>query len=150
MSVNRNNRRGQAILEGALVSLVFLVLFIGILDVSLVLFVHQSLVERARSAVRYGVVNAYDADAIENMVLYGQPTTPGLEEDDGDDGGGGTASGFLGLTSGMVSVSRLDATFNEDRIVVTISNYPFTFFTPFIAGVYQAKPIVATLPYEGV
>ena len=50
----------------------------------------------------------------------------------------------------MVSVSRQDATFNEDRIVVTISNYPFTFFTPLIAGVYQAKPIVAALPYEGV
>ena len=145
MAANKNNRRGQALLEGALVTLVFLVLFIGIFDVSQVLFVHQSLVERARNAVRYGVVRPYDADAIQNMVLYGQPGTLGEEEDDE-----GPARGFLGLTASMVSVSRQDATFNEDRIVVTISNYPFTFFTPFIAGIYQAKPIVASLPYEGV
>ena len=143
MATNHKSCRGQALLEGALVTLVFLVLFIGIFDVGQVLFVHQSLVERARDAVRYGVVRPYDADAIQNMVVYGQPGAPGEVN-------GTPAPGFLGLSASMVSVSRQDATFNEDRIVVAIRNYPFTFFTPFIAGVYQARPIVAALPYEGL
>ena len=149
--MRRNNKKlkGQALLEAALTSFVFLVLFIGVLDVSQVLFVHQSLTERVRNAVRYGVVRPYDPVAIENMVLYNQPIA--LSESNGDDEEDAEpAPGFLGLTPSMVTVNRLDATFNEDRIVVSINNYPFTFFTPLIAGIYQARPIVASLPYEGV
>ena len=138
MTRNYGNRRGQALLESALVTLVFLVLLIGVLDVCQVLFVHQTLVERSRNAVRYGAVRPYDADAIRNMVLYNQLTAPGEQ-----------APGVFGLTPSMVSVSRLDATLHEDRIVVAITDYPFDFFSPFIAGAVRGKPIVATMPYEG-
>ena len=50
----------------------------------------------------------------------------------------------------MITVTRQDATFSSDRIVVTVSGYPFTFFTPFIAAVHSGKPIRATIPYEGL
>ena len=111
---------------------------------------HHSLTERVRNATRYGVVRPYDPDAIRNMVLYNQPTAV-TEENEGFDGDDPEpAPGFMGLTPSMVTVSRQDATFNEDRIIVIIDNYPFRFFTPFISGVYQARPIVASLPYEGV
>jgi len=141
MLVKSRKERGQALIESALTTFVFLVLLIGVIDVGQVLYVHQSIVERVRSAVRYGVVHDFDADAIRNVVLYDQAAAP-------DAGDGVEPGGFLGMTSDMVSVVREDATFNEDRIIVTVNGYPFTFFTPFIAGVYQGKPISASMPYE--
>jgi Flp pilus assembly protein TadG len=138
----RRGRRGQALLEGALVTLVFVVLLIGVLDIGQFLFVHQTLVERGRNALRYGVVRPFDANAIRNMVLYNQPTAPAS--------GGQTVPGVFGLTPAMVTVTRQDATWNEDRIVLTISDYPFRFFTPLIAGIARGKPITVSLPYEAM
>ena len=144
-------RRGQALVESALVTLAFVVVLIGIVDVGQVLFVHQTMVERSRSAVRYGAVRPYDATAIENMFLYDRPTAPveenGDESDDGDRED--PAPGLFGMDASMVTVNRYDVNTNEDRITLTITNYPFSFFTPFIAGEYVGKPIVTTIPYEG-
>lgn len=143
MTRMKNRReRGQALIESALTTFVFLVLLIGVIDVGQVLYVHQSIVERVRSAVRYGAVRPFDAEAIKNMVLYDQSTVPDTGDDDV------VPEGFLRMNSEMVSVVRQDATFKEDRIVVTVDGYPFTFFIPFIAGVYQGKPISASMPYE--
>lgn len=139
MISQRGRRRGQALLESALVTLVFVVLLVGVIDVGQFLFVHQTLVERGRNALRYGVVRPFDANAIRNMVLYNQPSGPS---------GGQAVPGIFGLTPSMVSVTRQDATFNEDRIVVTISDYPFRFLTPLIAGLARGKPITVSLPYE--
>ncbi len=132
-----SSRRGQALIEGALTILVFLALLLGILDIGQVLFIHQTLTERARNAARYGVVRVYDASAIRNVVLYDQPTIPQ-----------GKTSGIFGLTSSMVSVQRFNEGTTDDRLIVTVSNYPFQFFNPFVAGVYRGKPITASLPYE--
>jgi len=140
--MRRRKERGQALLESALTTFVFLILLIGVIDVGQVLYVHQSMVERVRAAARYGAVRAFDADAIRNMVLYDQATEPDTGDPDVE------PQGFLGMTSDMVSVVRDDATFNEDRITVTVDGYPFTFFTPFIAGVYEGKAVTACLPYE--
>jgi hypothetical protein len=135
MSRNKSARRqGQAVIEGALVTLTLAAVLIGILDLGQVLFIHQTFVSRARSAVRHGVVNACDESAIRNMVLYGQPTA-------------GPTTVF-GLTAGMVSVARTDVGTNEQRIVVTISGYPYHFFSPWIGGVFTGRSIVASLPLE--
>lgn len=122
-------------LEGALVTLILAAVLIGIFDLGLVLFIHQTFVARVRSAVRYAVVNTYDVTAITNMVLYGHPTA-------------GTAGGMFNLTAGMVSVSRQDAGTSEQRIVVMISGYPYRFFSPWIGGVMTGRPIIASLPLE--
>lgn len=136
MSTNNSPRkRGQAIVEGALVTLVLAAVLIGIFDLGLVLFIHQTFATRVRSAVRYAVVNnPYDETAIKNMVLYGQPTT-------------GT-SGAFGLTAAMVFVTEPDVITNDQRIVVTISGYPYRFFSPWIGGAFNGRSISASLPLE--
>ena len=48
------------------------------IDCGQVLVAHQSLVERVRSAVRWGVVRPWDGtgDQIANLILYNQPDEP--------------------------------------------------------------------------
>jgi hypothetical protein len=135
MSRNKRARRqGQAAIEGALVTLTLAALLIGIFDLGQVLFIHQTFVSRARGAVRYGVVGAWDETAVRNMVLYGQPT-PG-------------PSTIFGLTPDMVSVTRSGVGTGEQRLVVAISSYPYRFFSPWIGGVFTGRSIVASLPLE--
>jgi hypothetical protein len=136
--MRRNKRRGQATLEGALVLLLFLGILIGILDVAQVLFVHQAFTERARNALRYAAVRPFNATEAQNLVLYNQTAAP-----DGNPGG------YLGLTRSMVNVERRGAGTGDDRVVVTISGYPFEFFSFYIAGRATGKPIIASMPYEG-
>jgi len=132
---SRDRQKGQAALEGALVTLVFLATLIGIFDLGQVLFVRQTFTARVRSAARYAVVNTYDAAAIRNMVLYGQPTA-------------GSGSGVFGLTAGMVQVSQVDPKTSAARIVVTISNYPYRLFSPWIGRAFTGRPITASFPIE--
>jgi len=141
-----NSRRGQALVESALVTLVFVVVLIGVMDMGQVMFVHQTMTERSRNAVRYGAVRPYNPVAIRNMFLYDQPTVPGEELPDGDQS---LVPGLFDLDASMVQVARMDADTAEDRIVLTIANYPFRLFTPFIAGSHQGRPIVTTMPHEG-
>lgn len=136
---NRKRRqKGQAMVESALVLLVVLAMIIGVLDFGQVVFIHQALTERVRSAARWGGINYTDPTGTRNMVLYGQPTVPA------------DTNGYLGLTAAMVSVTRpaADQDTNEDRIVVQIVNYPFRFFSPWIARQYTARTITATAPVE--
>ena len=65
-------QRGQSLIEGTFVLLVFFSLLIGVVDCGQVLFAHQSLVERVRSAVRWGSLHPYDGsgDQVANMILY--------------------------------------------------------------------------------
>jgi hypothetical protein len=70
------------------------------------------------------------------MVLYGAATPP--------DG----ATPSFNLTSSMVQVSRFDAKAAEDRVVITVANYPVEFFSPFIARRVTGKPIVGVQSME--
>ena len=121
--------------ETSLVLIVFLMLLIGIADVGQMLFMHVSLVERVREGLRYGVIT-YDTTAIKNIVVYGTASPP--------DG----ATPSFNLTTSMVNVSRMDAKAPEDRIVITVSNYPIQWFTPYIATKTTGKPIVEAQAME--
>lgn len=131
------DRRGQSVVESAFVLLVLLTTLIGIFDLGQVLFIHQSFVERVRHAARYAVVNSYDPVAFKNMVLYRQTTVPA-----------GQTSGIFGLTPDTVSITHSGAGTNDDRIVVSITSYPYRFFTPLIAGVFVGRNITVSLPSE--
>ncbi len=135
---SKRKRRGSTLVEAALVLMTLLATIIGILDFGQVMFFHQGLVNRARAAARYGAVNFQNIDGIRNMVLYNSPNAP---EDE-------TTQPFLGLTADNVVVTRESLDSNEERIVVRIQNYPFRFFSPWIAGLYRGKPIIATAPTE--
>ena len=97
-SGRRKTSRGSAMVEMSLIGIVFFVILIGIVDFGQFLFLQQAMVERARSAARWGAVtDPTNSAAIRNMVLYLQSSAPP----------GGTAS--FGLTADMVSVSTADA-----------------------------------------
>ncbi len=136
----RNRRRGQSLIESALILVGAISTIIAILDFSQLLFTHQLLVERTRAALRWGMINKWDGtgDKIASMVLYGKPT-------------GGTGAGALGLTRSNVRVTLTPGTVdnpNDARLTVAIVNYDYRFFTPFIAGKFRNNyAVVESSPY---
>src|SRR5580700_1799343 len=76
--VSKRSSRGQSLVEATLVLLVFFALLLGVVDCGQVLWSHQALQERVRSAVRWGTMHPYDGTGsqIANLVLYGQPSEP--------------------------------------------------------------------------
>jgi hypothetical protein len=72
--MRRHSQRGQSMVEATFVLLVFFTLLLGVIDCGQVLFAHQSLVERVRTAVRWGVVHPWNgSEPVVNLVLYNQP-----------------------------------------------------------------------------
>ena len=135
----RRTQRGQALVEAALTLMVFITLMIGTADFGRLLFYHQSLSERVRAAARYGAVRdfVYPGDEIKNVAVYGTPT-PAKN----------APIMVPNLTTDLVTVNLVAEGTDAARIRVTISNYPFNFFTPWIAKKAKARPITADVPYE--
>ena len=129
-------RRGSTLVEGAIVLLVFLVVFVGILDMGQVLFFHHFLNDRVRAGARYAVVHAYDPTTIRNVVAYNSPSAP--------DGG----SGLFGLTPSMVRVNRYDIGTPNERIQVSISTYTMHFLSPWLRADFSPGPFSAAMPME--
>lgn len=131
-------QRGSAMLEAALVITVFMVMLIAIFDISMYLFLNQSVKERCRQALREGVVQAYDATAIENVVLYGDSEEPA-----------GVDPSF-NLERSMIDVERLDAGTSEDRVTLTVSGYEYRLLTPTLTGRPLQTRFRTSAPYEGI
>ena len=144
-------QRGQALVESVLTLTAFLAIFLGMIEVGEILYIHQTLAERTRSAVRWGAVNAWDntnsPTEITNMVLYGT-STPDQ-----------SATPIFGLTASNVNVTRPQPDYSAaDRIVVSVSGYTLTFFTNAMVqmsgGSHSANAqftgltIQESLPYE--
>ena len=110
--------------EATLVLLVFFTLLLGVIDCGQVLFAHQSLVERVRAAVRWGVVHPWDsADPIVNLVLYNQTDAPR-----------GDTPAFLGMQRENVVVRHVAPSERPDdeTLSVTIVNFRPQFFSPMV------------------
>src|SRR5262245_18559948 len=110
ISQRRQQRsRGGVFVESALIFIVFTVMLMGAFDFAQFLFIHQALVDRSRSAARWGAVtDPSNTTAIQNMVLYNQTTAPI-----------GSSIGVFGLTSDMVSVSTQGSGTDDYRLIVT-------------------------------
>src|SRR5260370_10773791 len=142
----RRNCRGNAMLEAAFIFIVFAAMLIGAFDFGQYLFVHQALIERARSAVRWGSLNnPRDHTAVTNMVLYNQSSTPPS----------GTASYFnltagstdaQGNNTGNVFVTDPDSATDSYRLNVQISGYSYQMLSPYITGTYTGIPITVSVP----
>jgi Flp pilus assembly protein TadG len=133
----REHRRGSAMIESALVLGAFLFLIIGTLDIGRLMFMHQTLTERARSAVRWGASRTYDETGIRNMILYNSSTTSA------------DSRAIFGLGTSNVTVSRLLGTGgNPDRIRVRITGWTYRFLAPYIAGSVVAPDIVTAMTME--
>jgi Flp pilus assembly protein TadG len=122
--------------EAALLSIIFFTLLVGAFDFGQFLFVHQALVERARSAARWGAVTGgTDLTGVQNMVLYNQSTAPA----------NGTST-YFGLTTSMVSVTNTDAHTDNYLLTVKITNFPYKMVSPYVTGSYTGPPIVVSVP----
>jgi Flp pilus assembly protein TadG len=132
----RRRQKGQSLIESALLSIIFFSLLIGAFDFGQFLFIHQALVERARSAARWGMIDgATNLDSIRNMVLYNQSSTPSS----------GT-TGYFNLTSSMVTVTSTDANTDDWLLTIKIDNYPYSILSPYISGTYYGPGIVVAVP----
>ena len=137
-SLRTRARRGSYFVEAALVITVGLFTLIGIVDVGQVLVLHQGIVERVRAGCRWGVVNTFDQTKIKNVVLYNTPNPPN------------GAKPLLGLTADVVSANQYAANTPEWRIIVQVSNYQFRFFSPWLKGLYTARPIMVDMSGESL
>jgi Flp pilus assembly protein TadG len=139
MRLARKNRaeRGSTMVESALTLLTFFLMLIGAIDFGQVMYFHQSLVERARTAVRYGVINPTNTDGIKNMAVYNSVTVTG------------TPPAVLpNLTKAMVDVQNPDANTPNARVVVTISGYPINFLSPYIAQSFNNLAVTVSMSSE--
>jgi Flp pilus assembly protein TadG len=142
-SVKRGRpERGSAVLEGALICSAFFYMLVGILDFGQFLFIHQTLTERARAGVRYGIVNdPTDSTSIQNVVLYGQASggsVPGHAQS--------TDLGIFNVPRSDVIVSATGSATDDYRLTLQIQNYQYTIYSPFIGGAYTGPNILAGLP----
>jgi Flp pilus assembly protein TadG len=128
--------KGAVIIETGLIFIVFAFMLMGAFDFAQFLFIHQALADRARSSARWGAVNdPTNSSAIQNMVLYNQTTVPS-----------GATSGVFGLTSSMVTVTTADSGTDDYRLIVSITNYPYTMISPLIGGTYTGPNISISIP----
>lgn len=131
--------RGQSLVESTLVLLVFFGMLLGVLDCGQVLYAHQALVERVRSAVRWGTMHPYDGtgDQISNLILYDQIVPSG-------------AAAYQALTPANIVVRYQGATPerpDDERLSVAIVNYQSHFFTPWIARtIVSPRPVMISAP----
>jgi Flp pilus assembly protein TadG len=143
--MSNRSEYGQAIVETCLVLFVLLAFFVATVDLGQYLYFHQSLVERARAAARYGAVNPGDRTGIQNVAVYNDPA--------------GTANGATPLlpemTTAMVAVClpgdagcASPATGPDWRVTVTITGYQMTTFNLFLPRSFTNNPITASLPSE--
>jgi len=135
------SERGQTLVEGAFALLVFFSLLFGVVDCGLVLVRHQSLVQRVRGAVRWGVVRPWDGsgEQVQNLILYDQATTPNPAVD-----------GYLGLTRDNVQVSyrpSSPARPDDEALTVAIINYQYRFLSPWITQAFiNPRPVLMSSP----
>jgi len=143
----RPHQKGQALVETGLILFVFVAFFIGTLDFGQYLYFHQSLAERARAALRYGIINTTDRTGIQNMAVYNDPA--------------GTVNGATALipnfTTDMVAVCLPGdagcsdpAATNNSRVTITISGYQMATFNLALPQTFTNKPITVSAPSEAV
>ena len=139
--MRRRSERGQTLVEGALALLVFFSLLFAVVDCGLVLVSHQTLVERVRSAVRWGVVRPWDGtgEQVANLILYDQPDSPRA-----------ATAGYLGLTRENVQVRYQPSSLghpDDEVLSVAIVNYHYRFLSPWITQTFvNPRPVLITSP----
>lgn len=133
-------RRGQSLVEAALVLFVFFALLLGVADCAQVLFSHQALVERVRGAARWGSLHDWQGpEPIVNLILYGQTQEPPR-----------TDQTYLGMTPDNVRVAFQPATPerpDDQTLTIAIVNFRTHMFSPWLAGaLVSPRPVLVAVP----
>jgi hypothetical protein len=161
-SQRRGHRnKGAALVETTLLLPLFLIFWFGIVDWGLTFFVHQTIVHRANTAARWGVVNGWDPGAVRNLIVHGDVSGAGIgifdlsaEPPDGSTGQNVDVELFCTTNlspSLQTGAECLKAQWADHRwIQVTVHGYGWTHFTPFFTGAYTGRPIIVSLPAESL
>jgi Flp pilus assembly protein TadG len=72
-------RAGQSLVETALILAAFMGLLLGMTGVGELVFVRQTLADRARQAARWGALNPYDPAKIRDMAQFGNIAASDIE-----------------------------------------------------------------------
>ncbi|MBM3736737.1 MAG: pilus assembly protein [Acidobacteria bacterium] len=137
MRFNRKRRKGNTLVESAFILTTFIAVTVGVLDIGQVMYAHQGLVERARAAASWAGSRPFNATNIRNVTVYNTSSPTNSSK-----------AIYNGLTLAMVSATLEDSGTPEARVVVKISNYPFTFYSPWITAMYTARTITAVATHE--
>ncbi len=129
-SATKSAERGQAMIESALVMVVFFLLIMGIFDFGQFFYFNQSLTDRLRAGARYGSIHNCGPDpsicvGAVNKAIYNDPVggVPPLLAHLNDTG---SAPGWVSASVGTHTVGTKLAvmTDNTEFITLTVHNYP--------------------------
>jgi len=130
----RNGEAGSAMIEAALTVSLFLTMIFSLFDFGFDLWQYQTLVARARNAVRYGATHPTDTAGMQNLFLYNQ-TSAGN-------------SPLFGLAASNVNVTRSGSGSNDDRLTIGITGFTFTRVTLGWAGKKNGNVVTVGIPVE--
>lgn len=145
---NRVNKQGGlASVELAIIAVVFMIILMGAIEVSRLLFTWNTLDAVAQRAARVAAVCPPNHSRIFQVAQFGSPT--------------GTASVLPGFTASDIDLKYLDSDFNEVTdlsdivsmryVRASIINYTHQLAIPFIRdGVIPTPPFTSTLPRESL
>ncbi len=146
ISASRSKRQGgNAFLEAALTMVAFCGVLFGLFDVGQLLYAQETIAERARQAVRWASVTAWDSSVqstVANMILYGR------QNQQSDDNG----VGIYGLNTSNVTVTRPQPDYSSaDRIVVVVNPISVPTFSGGLINGTNSWPtlkVTVSQPYE--
>ncbi len=133
----RESRQGSTLVEGAMVTSLFLLLAVSVIDLGQFAYHRQALMERTRIALRAGAAGALTPAQIAAMVVYSRPQAPA-----------GQARGFQGLTLENVTVQVLEPGGADARIIVRIHGFKYPGMTPLLGNVAGAFDLRMASPLE--
>ena len=152
-------QHGAALVEFALIALLFFILLLGIIEFGRLWFTYNTLVEATRRGARIAAVCPVNQQGIDQV----RQATMFNNSPDGDASG---ETGFLGLTEDNISVNYFDADMNivntpvtsitDDAyshitfVRVSITNFEHTLFIPTFFSIFNAPPVTTTLPSESL
>jgi hypothetical protein len=126
-SIPNKRTRGQSLIEGTFVMLVFFALLLGVADFGQTVVAHQSLVERVRTAARWGSIHTWEGpDPVMNEILYGQPEVPNP-----------AGAPFLGLKPENIQIRYRAASADrpdDETLTVEITRFETPLYSPWLAG----------------
>lgn len=130
----RIGEAGNAMVEAVLTLSLFLTILFSLFDFGFDLWQYQTIMYRARTAIRYGAANPTDTAGMQNMFLYNQ-----------------TAAGtnpLFGLAASNVSVTRTNSGGADDRLTLAVTGITFTRITMAWAGQQNGVPVTVGIPVE--
>jgi hypothetical protein len=141
--MRRKHQRGQELVEFALIASIVLIFLFGIIDWGIAFLNYETIAQRAAWAARY-YSTTEDSTGATNIVLSG---TPG--------GGGFTPIGMGGASIDIDPTqtapdqgSFTGVVTHRRHVRVTVTNYNYSMFTPFVGRLIVGAPIVAFHPIE--